>query len=97
MSIDNFVGKVVVDVASGKRYILRQITAPYLMAWTAEADAQGNRGSYCWCTINGDPISNGILIFEDVTLNDPFMAEYNAHCHTRDAYFEEMGYWMRKS
>ena len=96
MELQDFIGKVVIDVASGKRYILRRITAPYIEATTAETDAQGHCASHCWCTINGDPISSGTLLFEDATLTELFKKAYAAYSHTNDAYWENYGYWMRK-
>ena len=96
MELRDFLGKVVVNTESKRRYVLRQITAPCIMAATVEKDARGNCASYCWATINGDPISNGILIFEDASLTEPFIDAYNAYSHTQAAYFEEISYWMRK-
>ena len=96
MELNDFIGKVVVSAESKRRFVLRKITSPYIEATTVQRDAQGNCASYRWGTINGDPISNGILIFEDAFLKEPFMAAYSAYCHTQAAYYEEMSYWMRK-
>ena len=96
MELRDFLGKVVINTESKRKYVLRQITAPCIMASTVEKDARGNCASYCWATINGDPISNGILIFEDASLTEPFIDAYNAYSHTRSAYYEEVGYWMRR-
>jgi hypothetical protein len=52
---------------------------------------------YNYCTINGDPFTNNLLIFEDSRLLEPFMKAYKEYCHTKDAYYEEIGYWMRRS
>ena len=96
MELKDFVGKVVVSAESKKRYVLRRITSPCIEVSTVEKDAQGRCASYCWATINGDPISTGALVFEDTSLTEPFKEAYTAYCHTRDAYYEEIGYWMRK-
>ena len=96
MELRDFLGKVVINTESKRRYVLRQIIAPCIMASTVEKDARGNCASYCWATINGDPISNGILVFEDTSLTEPFIAAYHAYSHTRSAYYEEIEYWMRK-
>ena len=96
MELRDFLGKVVINTESKRKFVLRQITAPCIMASTVEKDARGKCASYCWATINGDPISNGILIFEDDSLTEQFIAAYNAYSNTQAAYFEEIGYWMRK-
>ena len=96
MRLQDFIGKVVISTATNRRYVLTQITAPYIVAAVEQADARGNRASYRWGTINGDPISTGALVFEDTSLAAPFKAAFSAHCHTRDAYYEEIGYWMRR-
>ena len=96
MELNTFIDKVVICAKDKKRYVLRKITSPCIEATAAEPDTQGHHASYRWDTINGDPISTGVLFFEDASLTEPFIAAYTAHCHTRDAYYEEMGYWMRK-
>ena len=96
MELNDFIGKVVVSAESKRRFVLRKITSPYIEATTVQRDAQGNCASYRWGTINGDPVSTGALVFEDTSLTAPFKAAFSAHCHTRDAYFEEYGYWMRR-
>lgn len=94
MEIKEFIGKVVVEAESGKRYVLKEITSPYF-AVTEECNV--NSGiSIIYDTINGDPIKRGILLFEDSTLTAPFRAVYDAYCRTKDAYYEEIGYWMRR-
>lgn len=91
-----FIGKVLIGAESKKRYVLRRITAPYIEVTTVEKDAQGNCASYRWLTINGDPVSSGLLIFEDASLTEQFKEVYEAYSHTKDAYWENYGYWMRK-
>ena len=96
MELKEFIGKVVVGAESKKRYVLRRITSPCIEVTAVEKDARGYCASYSWPTINGDPISTGALVFEDASLTAPFRAAYTAHCHTKEAYWEEYGYWMRR-
>lgn len=96
MELKDFIGKVVVGAQSKRRYILQEITSPYITAVTEAPDANGRHISYKWETINGDPISRGVLVFEDPALTASFKAAYDAYCRSKDAYWEEYGYWMRK-
>ena len=96
MELKDFIGKVVICAATKQRFVLRRITSPCIEVTATENDARGYCASYSWPTINGDPISTGALIFEDASLTEPFKVAYSAHCHTRDAYYEEIGYWMRR-
>lgn len=96
MEIKDFIGKVVVSVATKRRFFICEITSPEIIVQTTEPDANGHHTRYCWKTINGDPITNGELVFEDSSLTEPFKAAYDAYCRTKDAYWEEYGYWMRR-
>ena len=96
MVLKDFIGKVVICAATKQRFVLRRITSPCIEVTAIEKDARGYCASYSWPTINGDPISTGALIFEDASLTELFKVAYSAHCHTRDAYYEEIGYWMRR-
>ena len=96
MQISDFIGKVVIEAESQKRYVLKEITSPYIAAREEQVHENGRSGSYIWPTINGDPITTGTLVFEDLSLTEPFKKAYSAYCHSRDAYWEEYGYWMRK-
>ena len=96
MEIKDFKGKVVIGRNSRRRYILYAITSPYIEAVAETPNESGVYTHYRWNTINGDPISNGTLIFEDEALKQPFIDAYNAFCHSSDAYWENYGYWMRK-
>ena len=96
MELKDFIGKVVICAVTKQRFVLRRITSPCIEVTAVEKDARGYRASYSWPTINGDPISTGVLVFEDASLTAPFKAAFSAHCHTRDAYYEEIGYWMRR-
>ena len=96
MQLQEFLGKVVISTATGRRYVLTQITAPYIVATVEQVDARGNRASYRWDTVNGDPISTGALVFEDLSLTLPFRKVYEAYCRSQEGRWEEYGYWMRK-
>ncbi len=96
MELKEFIGKVVVSPTTKIRYRLSEITSPEIKAWTVKPDAYGHYTCYCWKTINGDPFSNGYLVFEDRSLTEAFKAAYNAYSRTKDAFMEEYGYWMRR-
>ena len=96
MEVKDFIGKVVIETRSNRKYVLSEITSPYIAAKEAHADSAGRCRSYVWDTINGDPFSNSILVFEDSALNDIFKKVYEAHCRSSDGYWEDYGYWMRK-
>lgn len=94
-NIQDFIGKVVIETKNRTRYVLSEITAPYIAAKEIGINSAGSR-SYIWDTINGDPFSNNILTFEDSGLNEIFKEAYEAHCRSNDGYWEDYGYWMRK-
>jgi hypothetical protein len=96
MKLKDFVGKIVISTQGKKRYILDEITAPEIKVRTEKPNERGYFSYYCWETINGDPISNGYLVFEDLSLTEPFKAAYRAHCNTEEARWENYGYYMRK-
>jgi len=97
MELKNFIGKIVIRASDKKRLFITEITAPKIQAQTVEKDSFGHHTCYGWETINGDPITNGYLIFEDESLTELFKKVYDAYCRTEDAYWENYGYWMRKS
>ena len=96
MGIKDFIGKVVCCSANGKEYILSRITAPTIVVQAVEPNAMGYREYFSYSTVSGDPISNGTLVFKDPSLKKSFLNAYEAYCHSKEAYFEEIGYWMRK-
>ena len=55
-------------------------------------NSSGYLSHYRFDCINGDPISNGDLIFADQSLLEPFKKAYEAYYHSTEDY----GYWMRK-
>ena len=97
MELKDFIGKIVIRASDKKRLFITEITAPEIEAQTVLPEAHGYHTCYSWETINGDPIANGYLIFEDEALTEPFKKAYDAYCRTEDAYWENYGYWMRKS
>jgi hypothetical protein len=97
MELKDFIGKIVISTETKRRFVLHEITAPQIKVWTEKPDSHGHYSCYCWETINGDPFSNGYLVFEDPSLTEPFKAAFHAYCRTEDAYWEEYGYWLRKS
>lgn len=88
----NFYGAVLIDPRTKKRFLLREVTSPAIYVTDEQT---GHR--YYLRTINGDPISNGRLFFEDPELTEQFKAAYAAYCRSEDAYWEEYGYWMRRA
>ena len=96
MDIKAFIGTDVIIEKTKTSCVLTEITAPYIQVQTKAPDSSGYPSTYRFETVNGDPFTNNLLIFEDASLLEPFMKAYKAYCHTKDAYYEEIGYWMRK-
>ncbi len=96
MILKDFIGKVVISTYTNTRFVITEITAPEIAVRTEKPNGLGYYSHYCWETINGDPITNGDLAFEDKSLTEPFKVAYNAYCRTEDAYWENYGYYMRK-
>ncbi len=97
MELESFIGKIVISSERKTRYVLTKITAPEISARSEKPNERGYYSHYCWETINGDPISNGYLVFEDQSLTEPFKAAYDAYCRTEDARLENYGYYMRRN
>lgn len=97
MELKDFIGKIVVRASDKKRLFITEIKAPAIEAQTVEKGVYGHYTCYSWETINGDPITNGYLVFEDRTLTEPFKKAYDAYCRTEDAYWENYEYYMRRS
>ena len=95
-SMEPFIGKIVIRTSDKKRLFITRITSPEIETQTVEKGQYGHT-CYCWPTINGDPFSNGYLVFEDASLTEPFKKAYDAYSRTEDARLEEYGYWMRRS
>ncbi len=96
MELKDFIGKIVIRASDKKRLFLTKITAPEIKTQTVEQNLYGHHPCYCWETINGDPFTNGYLIFEDSSLTEPFKKVYDTYCHTEDAYWENYEYYMFK-
>ena len=97
MELKDFIGKVVVNVKTKERYILSEVTSPYIEVKTEKLNECGGRSCYRFETINGDPFERGVLVFEEVPLAAPFKKAYEEYSRSEDARWEEYGYWMRKS
>ena len=95
MQLKDFINKVVISTATNKRMYLCEITSPYFKTVSVDADEYGHTW-HVWPTINGNAFENGRLVFEDSSLTAPFLSVYNDYCRTKDAYWEEYGYWMRR-
>ena len=95
MKVHDFIGEVVTSPRTNKRYVLTEITSPYITAREEKPDSNGCYKHYRFDTINGDPITNGSLTFENSALNEMFIKTFDEYSRSRDAYWEEYGYWMR--
>ncbi len=96
MELKEFIDKVVICPTNNKRYLLYEIKGPTISALEEQPNTFGTRFYYSWETINGDPITNGYLVFEDQSLTEPFKQAYEAYSRTKDAYLETYEYYMRK-
>lgn len=96
MELKDFIGKIVIGTQSKRRYMLFEIASPYIEVVSEHPNQSGHYEHYRFKTINGNPISNQVLVFEDATLTEPFKIAYNAYCRSTEAYWEEYGYWMRR-
>jgi hypothetical protein len=96
MELNSFIGKTVISTSTHNRYVIEKITSPYIGVRSEKPNSSGCHSHYRFECINGDPITNGHLVFEDQSLTEPFKEAYNAYCHSKDAYCEEIGYWMKK-
>lgn len=96
MELKQFIGKIVISTETKNRYRLHRITSSYIDMESEKPNGSGYYSHYRFDCINGDPISNGDLIFEDQSLTEPFKKAYSAYCRSMDGYFEDYGYWMRR-
>lgn len=96
MELNEFINQPVINTHSGRRFLIYRITAPKIEVVTPSPDADGHYTFYGYPTINGDPIANGTLVFENETLKEPFLAAFDAYCRSENGYWEEFAYWMRK-
>lgn len=96
MELKEFVGQVVVASATKRRFVLKEINAAEIGVVSQQPGPSGYPEHYVYRTINGDPISNGALVFENPALTEPFKKAYEAYCHTEEARWECYDYWMHR-
>ena len=96
MELSNFIGKTVVSTKTNKKFTLHEINASFISVEQLVPNELGCHPHYRYETINGDPISNGYLMFEDASLTEPFISAYKKHCNCEAGRWEDYGYWMRK-
>ena len=97
MELKSFIGKIVICALTKERYVIEKITSPYIGVRSEKPNSSGYHSHYRFECINGDPITNGALVFEDQEVTEAFKMVYNYYCHSNDAYYEEMDFWMRKA
>ena len=96
MEIKDFIGRVVIQPTTRRRFLLSEITSPYIRI---KSELPGENGYHSYSILNiisTDPITDGRLIFENPALTEPFKAAFGRHLHSKDSYWEDYGYWMRK-
>ncbi len=96
MELNQFIGKIVISTSTWKKYRLYRITSPYIDVESEKPGSNGYHSHYRFDCVNDDPFSNGKLIFEDQSLDEPFKKAYYAYCRTENARWENYGYYMRK-
>lgn len=96
MELKDFKNKVVIKTATGERLYLIEITSPELKTVTAEKGPHGHYTYYTWPTINGTPFEKGYLKFEEEGLDAAFKEAFDTYSRTKDAFWEDYGYWMRR-
>lgn len=95
MELKDFIGKCVIRTRDNQRQFITGITSPEISTQTVDK-VYGTYICFCWPTINGDPFTNGYLRFENESLTEPFKKAFDAYSRTKDAFWEEYGYWMRR-
>lgn len=96
MKINDFIGKIVINSKNGTRYRLCEIASSYISIVQDCVSEAKYPKRYVFETINGDPVSDGRLVFEDESLKEPFKIAFDNYCRSKDAYWEDYGYWFRK-
>ena len=95
MELKSFIGQVVISTYTKRRFRISKITGALVGVVTEKPGASGYPAHYVYKTINGDPVSNGDLVFEDPALTEPFKKAYEAYSRTEEARWENYEYWMR--
>ena len=96
MELKDFIGQTVISRDTKRRFRIEEITAPEIGVVSEKPGTSGYPEHYVYRTINGDPISNGTLIFENPALKEPFIAAFEAYSHTKDARLENYFYWLMR-
>lgn len=98
MDIKEFIGKEVVSMESGKRYILVKIDGVEISAREKIPNQYGNYATYCWKTGTApydNVIAKGTLIFVEQSLQEPFCEAYEIYQHTEGKYDQYCYYSMK--
>lgn len=96
MKLEQFIGKTVISTSTKQSYRLYRITSPYIDVESEQPGSSGYPSHYRFVCTNGDPISNGKLVFKDPSLTEPFKKAYDAYCHSREGGWDDFEYWMKK-
>lgn len=96
MELKEFINKPVISTYSKTKMFITEIHACYIGTQTLKPGPSGYHTCYSYETINGDPIKNGDLVFEDESLKEPFIKAYEEYSRTEDARWESYGYWLQK-
>lgn len=97
MELKEFIGKVVISPTTKRKYTISKITSPEFFVQDINKNAYGTYSSYCYETQNGDPISRGLLVFEEPSLKEPFIEAFKKYDATEDARWERYEFWLYKS
>ncbi len=96
MELKDFIGKTVINTETKGRFKIDEIISSEIVVVTEKPKENGYHSYYGFCTSNGDPISKGVLVFEDPSLKAPFIKAYMAYCRTEEARWEAYGYWLMR-
>lgn len=96
MEIKDFIGKEVMSTNSKQHYIIEKIDGTFISARATKPSKNGTYAHYRWMTgtaPHDNAIARGTLVFEDVTLTEPFKQVYEEYRYTEgrlDQYFYAM-------
>ena len=94
MKIDDFVGKYVIFKERNERCKIYEITVP-IIEFALLGEDEEILKVYRYSTLEGDPFSNGDMVFEDETLLEPFKAAFEEYCQSAEGHKTEYDYWSR--